>query len=106
MSSGASSGSSDATRASPPAPSDSSGASGAATRAGAAVDDSVITTKVKAALLADPDIKGTDVSVETKGGEVTLTGTVKSQAQMDRVQKIALNTDGVKGVQNKVAVKP
>jgi hyperosmotically inducible periplasmic protein len=88
--------------------SDSSGTSGSggtATKAGVAIDDSVITTKIKSSILSDSAIKGSDISVETKNGEVTLTGTVKNQAQLDRAQKLALNTDGVKGVQNKLAVK-
>jgi hyperosmotically inducible protein len=79
---------------------------GSATKAGAAIDDSVITTKIKSSILTDSAVKGSDISVETKNGEVTLTGSVKSQAQLDRVQKLAQNTDGVKGVDNKLAVKP
>jgi hyperosmotically inducible periplasmic protein len=79
--------------------------SGTATKAGVAIDDSVITTKIKSSILSDSAIKGSDISVETKNGEVTLTGTVKNQAQLDRAQKLALNTDGVKNVQNKLAVK-
>jgi hyperosmotically inducible periplasmic protein len=79
--------------------------SGTATKAGMAIDDSVITTKIKSSILSDSAIKGSDISVETKNGEVTLTGTVKNQAQLDRAQKLALNTDGVKNVQNKLAVK-
>lgn len=100
-----SSGSSDSDTAS----SDSSGASGsgssAAAKTGAVVDDSVITTKLKSALLADAEIKGTDVSVDTKQGQVTLTGTVKSEAQKDRIEKIAKGIDGVKDVQDKLTVK-
>lgn len=69
------------------------------------VDDSVITTKLKSALLADAEIKGTDVSVDTKQGQVTLTGTVKSEAQKERIEKIAKGIDGVKDVQDKLTVK-
>jgi hyperosmotically inducible protein len=65
----------------------------------------VITTKLKSALLADAEIKGTDVSVDTKQGQVTLTGSVKSEAQKDRIQKIAKGIDGVKDVQDKLTVK-
>jgi hyperosmotically inducible protein len=97
-SSGTSSGSSDT--------SGSSGTSGGtAAKAGAAIDDSVITTKIKSSILTDSAIKGSDISVDTKNGEVTLTGSVKSQAQLDRAQKLAQNTDGVKSVQNKLAIK-
>lgn len=85
----------------------SSGTSGGvAAKASTAIDDSMITTKIKSSILADSAIKGSDISVETKNGEVTLTGSVKSPDQLDHVQKLAQNTEGVKGVQNKLAVKP
>lgn len=78
---------------------------GAASKAGAAIDDSVITTKVKTALLADPDVKSTDISVETLKGEVILSGFVRNPVQIDRALKIARGVEGVKGVQNKLSVK-
>lgn len=100
---GTSSGSSNASGAS-----GSSGTSGTgpATKAGIAIDDSVITTKIKSSILSDSSIKGSDISVDTRNGEVTLTGSVKNQTQMERAQKLAQNTDGVKNVSNKLAVKP
>ena len=58
--------------------------------------DTVITGKVKAALLADSNVKGTDISVETNQGDVTLSGTVASQAQIDDALRIARGIDGVK----------
>lgn len=87
--------------------SDSSGTAGAgaASKAGAAVDDSVITTKVKTAYLADTDIKGLDISVDTNKGEVILTGSVNNQTQIDRAEKIAKGVDGVKTVHNKLTIK-
>ena len=94
--------------------SESSGATGgsagtsdssATGKAGAVVADSVITTKVKAALLADPEVKSTDISVETQKGEVMLSGFVRDQKQIDRAMNIARNVDGVKGVQNKLSIK-
>lgn len=94
--------------------SESSGATGgtagtsgssATGKAGAVVGDSVITTKVKAALLADPDVKSTDISVETQNGEVMLSGFVRDQKQIDRAMNIARNVEGVKGVQNKLSIK-
>jgi hyperosmotically inducible protein len=100
-SSGTSSGSSDTSGSS----GSSGSSSGTAAKAGAAIDDSVITTKIKSSILTDSAIKGSDISVDTKNGEVTLTGSVKSQAQMDRAQKLAQNVDGVKSVQNKLAIK-
>jgi hyperosmotically inducible protein len=84
----------------------SSGASGTTgTSAGTVIDDSVITTKVKTALLADSDVKGTDISVETKKGEVLLSGFVGNQSQVDKALKVANSVDGVKSVNNKMTVK-
>ena len=85
----------------------SAGTSGSSAtgKAGAVVADSVITTKVKAALLADPEVKSTDISVETQKGEVMLSGFVRDQKQIDRAMNIARNVDGVKGVQNKLSIK-
>lgn len=84
-----------------------SGASGSGTgsTAGAAIDDSIITTKLKTALLADTTLKGSDISVETRNGEVSLTGTVTSPAQKDHAAKIAQALNGVKNVNNKLAMK-
>jgi hyperosmotically inducible protein len=85
---------------SPPA-----GASGTAASAGRAIDDSVITTKLKTALLTDSILKGADISVETRNGEVVLTGSVLNPAQKDHAAKIAQAINGVKGVNNKLAMK-
>jgi len=61
------------------------------------VNDTWITTKVKAELLADRDVSGMDISVETVNGTVTLTGHVDTQAQIDRATALAR---GIKGVTN------
>jgi hyperosmotically inducible protein len=103
---GTSSGSSNASDTSGTSGSSGTSGTGPAAKAGMAIDDSVITTKIKSSILSDSSIKGSDISVDTKNGEVTLTGSVKNQTQMDRAQKLAQNTDGVKGVNNKLAVKP
>lgn len=87
------------------AESSGTGAPGGASGAGTAIDDSVITTKLKTAILADAALKGTDISVETRNGEVLLTGTVVSAAQKDHAGKVAQAISGTKGVNNKVSVK-
>jgi osmotically-inducible protein OsmY len=69
------------------------------------VDDSAITTKVKADLLADNILKGFEVSVETYKGIVELSGFVDTQATKDRAGKIARKVAGVKEVRNNVIVK-
>jgi osmotically-inducible protein OsmY len=70
------------------------------------VDDSVITTKVKTALLADPDVSGTAISVETVAGEVHLSGFVDSPEQVTRAVDIASRVDGVGQVVNKMTLSP
>ena len=54
---------------------------GAAT-VGNAVDDTIITAKIKSALLADPNIKSVDIAVVTRKGEVQLSGFVDNQTQI------------------------
>ena len=73
--------------------------------AGTELDDSVITTKVKTALMSDNLGHGGDTSVETRKGEVLLSGFVDSQAQADREVQLAKGIDGVSSVQNKLMVK-
>ena len=73
--------------------------------AGTELDDSVITTKVKSALLTDNVGKGGDTSVETRKGEVLLSGFVDNQAQADREVQLAKAVEGVTSVQNKLMIK-
>lgn len=76
-----------------------------ATSVGMELDDSVITTRVKSALLGDADIKSFDFKVETRKGEVQLSGFVDNQTQLDRAITVARAVEGVKSVDNKVAMK-
>jgi hyperosmotically inducible protein len=73
--------------------------------AGTELDDSVITTKVKSALMTDNVGKGGDTSVETRKGEVLLSGFVDNQAQADREVQLAKGVEGVQSVQNKLMIK-
>lgn len=59
------------------------------------VGDTWITTKVKTSLLADEDVAGLQVDVETVNGVVTLSGDVDSQAQIDEAKRIAAGIEGV-----------
>lgn len=86
--------------ASPSVPADAGAKS-----AGQMVDDTVITTKVKSALLADSDVKGLDVVVETSKGVVSLSGAVNNQTQIDRAAKIAGDVEGVNSVLNNLTIK-
>lgn len=75
------------------------------TTVGTEIDDSIITAKVKSKLLADSDIKGFDLKVETHKGDVQLSGFVDNQAQIDRAIMITRSLEGVKNVDNRVSLK-
>jgi osmotically-inducible protein OsmY len=68
------------------------------------VDDVAITTAVKTKLLADTKVSGTKIDVDTKGGVVTLTGTVKSEAEKVKAIQIARDTKGVQRVEDQLMV--
>jgi hyperosmotically inducible protein len=72
---------------------------------GNAVDDSVITARVKSALLADPTVKSLDIAVATRKGEVQLSGFVATQQQIDQAVSVARGVEGVQTVANKLAVQ-
>lgn len=72
--------------------------------AGQVVDDTVITSKVKAALLADPDIAGLKINVDTTKGKVTLKGEVKSMALWRKAESLAKGVEGVKDVDNQLVI--
>ena len=69
------------------------------------VDDSVITTKVKALLAEDDFLKSFQISVETYKGMVQLSGFVNSQEAVDKAGKIARSVKGVNSVRNNLIVK-
>ena len=69
------------------------------------VDDSVITTKVKAAILNDPSLKVFQINVETFKGEVQLSGSVDSAQIVNRAGEVARSVGGVTSVKNDLIVK-
>lgn len=75
------------------------------TTVGSVIDDSVITASIKSALLADPDIKSFDLKVETRKGEVQLSGFVDNQMQIDRAIMVARGVSGVTNIDNKMSLK-
>jgi osmotically-inducible protein OsmY len=85
--------------------SDRGGAENAAANAGRVVDDSVITGKVKAALVADPTTKAHQISVETFKGTVQLNGFVDDAQARSRAAEIAGNIDGVRDVKNNLELR-
>jgi hyperosmotically inducible protein len=72
--------------------------------AGQVAGDAAITAKVKAALHAEKDVKSRDIDVETFQGKVVLTGKVPDRAQSELAMKVAQAVDGVKSVENRIAV--
>ena len=75
------------------------------TTVGTKIDDSVVTTRVKSALLSDPNIKSFDIAVVTRKNEVMLSGFVDNQAQIDRAIEITRGVEGVESVINKMSIK-
>ncbi|TJY62798.1 BON domain-containing protein [Sinimarinibacterium sp. CAU 1509] len=73
---------------------------------GEVIDDSVITTKVKSALLGEKDINSMDIKVETFNGTVQLSGFVDSQWQIDKAVQVASSVGGVQHVKNDLIHKP
>jgi hyperosmotically inducible periplasmic protein len=73
---------------------------------GTAADDTAITARVKSALLAESDVSGFAISVETTNGVVQLTGEVENQAQVAKAAQIASAAEGARSVQNQLRVKP
>lgn len=69
------------------------------------IDDSLITGKVKAALIADPDLKATEINVETFKGTVQLSGFVASPEHIPKAVALTRNIAGVKSVKNDMVVK-
>jgi hyperosmotically inducible periplasmic protein len=69
------------------------------------VADTMVTTKVKAALLGDSDVKGLDIKVETRKGLVMLSGFVDSRAQIDRAISITRAVEGVTNTENNMTVR-
>jgi hyperosmotically inducible protein len=78
---------------------------GVPTTVGEKIDDTVVTTRVKTALLADADIKSFDISVLTFNGEVQLSGFVNNQGQIDQAVRIAGAAEGATSVKNELTIK-
>jgi osmotically-inducible protein OsmY len=69
------------------------------------IDDSLITSKVKAAFAADPTVKATQVKVETFKGTVQLSGFVDSRESAEKAVEIARNVKGVQSVKNDTVIR-
>ena len=69
------------------------------------VDDTVITTNVKAAILDEPTLKSAEINVETFKGVVQLSGFVRSEANIETAIRVTRRVKGVKSVKNDMRLK-
>jgi len=83
------------------------GCAGTATKEGTGeyADDTVITTKVKAAIFNEPSLKSAEVNVETFKGTVQLSGFVNSRADISKAVAVASGVAGVTSVKNDMRLK-
>ena len=72
---------------------------------GEAIDDTVITTRVKAAFIDDPSLKALEINVETFKGVVQLSGFVATRAEVNQASSVARQIDGVTSVRNDILIK-
>lgn len=70
------------------------------------IKDATITASVKVKLLANSNVSGININVDTSDSTVTLKGDVSSDIESDLAEKIAGNVENVKSVNNKLKVKP
>jgi hyperosmotically inducible protein len=77
-----------------------------ATSLGTRLDDSLVTGRVKAALMDAADVKSMQINVETHDGVTQLAGFVASAAMKDKAGRIAAGVAGVKRVENALVVRP
>lgn len=68
-------------------------------------DDTVITTKVKAAILSEPSLKSAEINVETFKGVVQLSGFVSSRDNINKAVEVARGVGGVTAVKNDMRLK-
>ena len=73
--------------------------------AGEVFDDTAVLAKTKAALVNDPDIKGSNIDVDVLRGQVTLTGVVRSEEERKKVLDTVWGVKGVKSVQTDIQIK-
>jgi osmotically-inducible protein OsmY len=74
-------------------------------KAAVSINDAEITTKVKAAIFAESDLKTLQISVDTIEGVVTLSGSVDTQESGDRARSLTAAVSGVNKVNNHLDVK-
>ena len=73
---------------------------------GAYIDDTAITTSIKARFVKDKQVDASSISVETLNGTVQLSGFAKSATERDAAESIARQVKGVKAVRNEIVIRP
>ncbi|HEV2609247.1 MAG TPA: BON domain-containing protein [Noviherbaspirillum sp.] len=81
-----------------------SGSQSAGSQKAAASSDAEISSKVKAALAADPELSGTKIDATTTDGVVRLKGEIKSMALRKKVESIVRGVSGVKSIDNQLII--
>lgn len=69
------------------------------------VDDTVVTSKVKAAILNEPGLSSAEINVETFKGVVQLSGFVKTKADISKAAAVARSISGVTSIKNDIRLK-
>lgn len=84
------------------------GCAGSATEksAGEHLDDAVVTTKVKTALVQADQVDAVDVNVDTHRGVVQLSGFVDTRTEAAEAERVAAGVAGVERVENRLELKP
>lgn len=72
----------------------------------AQVSDDSIYDNVRRKLANDPDVRGGTLEVDVKDGVVTIKGVVEKEQWKQKAEHLAKKVKGVKGVDNKLVVKP
>jgi len=72
---------------------------------GSYIDDSTLTTRVKAKFAEDPTVSAMAISVETLKGTVQLSGFAKTSEEKSKAEVLARNTSGVQSVRNDIIVR-
>jgi hyperosmotically inducible periplasmic protein len=73
---------------------------------GAYIDDSAITTAVKARFVDNKTVDAAAISVETMKGTVMLSGFAKNSSEKSVAESLAWKVDGVKAVKNEISIRP
>ena len=73
---------------------------------GGYIDDTAITTSVKARYIDNPEVDASAISVETLNGSVMLSGFAKNATERATAESIAMKVKGVKSVKNGITVRP